>query len=714
MAMPELVGEALLQIDADSGKIAACNVAVARLLGRDETELTGLSWRDVLTGDEATTAIVAQGLAARQYVMLPPFLVTRENDSDVILGGITMPQTSIHAINLLLWPLLDETLGGLQPLPASGDTLAVIGVENLRYSSDTATEQLSMLMDFIASSLAEIVRSADVVSAPLGSAVVVNLRAVDLESARDICRALLSHLHRLLKQEGELASVAHLCAGLAHVSPQRSVLSTLLSANHAFALARTGGAGQQVRIEASGDYQLLVASAINHGGALRAQPIEAEATATPVAAPVKPATSRRIVPQVQPVERDIDGYVVDNMEGAVDQALFLAGLDTPVAIIGPAGTGKMYVAKVMHDTTGAEPGALVQIDCREFRGRKSADAKISSALARSAGQTLVFKSPQLMHADVQQKLARQIRTRVLADSSPPRALERVKFIALFPQSLERLMRKGELTEALAGAFGGYPIYVPPIKDRKQAVLRWAHKILVQEGEQRDRAMRGFTPDAEQAMLLYDWPGNISEMRQCISDALDKTDKTWLTPVDLGLFDGIDPEGSHFVPESAPFLSAPEPDGSVSDAYEPSTLESLDVALGQAVRAVLELELIKPLGTWLEDEMVAAAMERYREDTPRAAEFLHTRSRNISRWMPKISAREAERAASALWQTPRRLVREWVRECSQLEDSPMLMLQDRLLAHLEEQAGSLSAAKRARLLGVSTPTYMKRLKQRADT
>ncbi len=712
--MSELVGEALLRIDADSGKVAACNAAAARLLGRDVSELTGLSWRDVLTGDEATAAIVAQGIAARQYVMLPPFLVARENRSDVILGGIAMPQSNSHTINLLLWPLLDEKLGGLQPVPASGDTLVVMGVENLRYSSDTAPEQLAMLMDFIASSLAEIVRSADVVSAPLGSAVVVNLRAVDLESARDICRALLSHLHRLLKQEGELASVAQLCAGLAHVSPQRSVLSTLLSANHAFALARTGGAGQQVRIEASGDYQLLVASAINHGGALRAQPIEAEATATPAAAPVKPAPSRRIVPQVQPVERDIDGYVVDNMEGAVDQALFLAGLDIPVAIIGPAGTGKMYVAKVMHDTTGAEPGALVQIDCREFRGRKSAEAKISSALARSAGQTLVFKSPQLMHADVQQKLARQIRTRVLADSSPPRALERVKFIALFPQSLERLMRKGELTETLAGAFGGYPIYVPPIKDRKQAVLRWAHKILVQEGEQRDRAMRGFTPDAEQAMLLYDWPGNISEMRQCISDALDKTDKTWLTPVDLGLFDGIDPEGSHFVPESAPFLSAPEPDGGVSDAYEPSTLESLDVALGQAVRAVLELELIKPLGTWLEDELVAAAMERYREDAPRAAEFLHTRSRNISRWMPKVLAREAERAASALWQTPRRLVREWVRECSQLDDSPLLMLQDRLLAHLEEQAGSLSAAKRAQLLGVSTPTYTKRLKQRAES
>ena len=95
--------------------------------------------------------------------------------------------------------------------------------------------------------------------------------------------------------------------------------------------------------------------------------------------------------------------------------------------------------------------------------------------------------------------------------------------------------------------------MPPIKDRKQAVLRWAHKILGQEGVLRDRDMKGFTPDAEQAMLLYDWPGNISEMRQCIYDALEKTDKDWLTPVDLGLFNGIN-SGWGALPAGAQALS----------------------------------------------------------------------------------------------------------------------------------------------------------------
>ncbi len=249
------------------------------------------------------------------------------------------------------------------------------------------------------------------------------------------------------------------------------------------------------------------------------------------------------------------------MEGAVDQAIFLAKLDIPVAIIGPAGTGKMYVARIIHEESGGATDMLVSIDCREFRSRSVAHTRIARELAQGEGKTLVFKSPHLMNAEVQLKLARQISSRTLADVSPPRYLPRIKLIALFPEKLEVLIRRGELTEPLASAFAGYPIHVPPIRDRKQAVLRWAHKILGQEGVVRDRDMKGFTPDAEQAMLLYDWPGNISEMRQCIYDALEKTDKDWLTPVDLGLFKGINPDGVPYLPEPMPFLATVQADES---------------------------------------------------------------------------------------------------------------------------------------------------------
>ena len=59
-----------------------------------------------------------------------------------------------------------------------------------------------------------------------------------------------------------------------------------------------------------------------------------------------------------------------------------------------------------------------------------------------------------------------------------------------------------------------------------------------------------------------------------------------------------------------------------------------------------------------------------------------------------------------------MLREWVRETSQLEDSALVLMQDKLLAHVNEQCGALTTAKRAKLMGVSTPTYLKRMREGA--
>mgnify|MGYP003466626916 CR=1 FL=1 len=119
---------------------------------------------------------------------------------------------------------------------------------------------------------------------------------------------------------------------------------------------------------------------------------------------------------------------------------------------------------------------------------------------------------------------------------------------------------------------------------------------------------------------------------------------------------------------------------------------------------------------VEDELplVLAALDRYRGDLRKTGDFLHTKPRNISRWLPKIAAREDERSGSALWQKPRRLLREWVRESAHTEESPLLLMADKLMAHVNEQGGALGSATRARIMGVSTPTYLKRMREIGDS
>jgi len=714
VSVPGGLHEAYFSIAADSGEILECNQAAANLLGVAASALPGELWTRALACEAVSGSVLTHAAQAGRCVSLPPFIVRRDDATQLVVGGMLLAAALEPSFSLLLWPLLDEQQLSASGVIAPSGTLAVLGVDQLRYDAQWGVTETERLMNEIRSSLQEIVRTADTVGAASVASILVVLHDMDIEGAQDICRALLSHLYRTHIRPGTLIADARICVGLAHKTPADSALSTLLAANNALLQAQCSGAKESIRVATEDDYKLITGRMMSGAGVLNEHFIAYASVPVEQDVANKEPLPKKTAPPVAPIEKNIEGYVVDNMEGAVDQAIFLAKLDIPVAIIGPAGTGKMYVARIIHEESGGATDMLVSIDCREFRSRGVANTRIARELAQGEGKTLVFKSPHLMNAEVQLKLARQISSRTLADVSPPRYLPRIKLIALFPEKLEVLIRRGELTEPLASAFAGYPIHVPPIRDRKQAVLRWAHKILGQEGVVRDRDMKGFTPDAEQAMLLYDWPGNISEMRQCIHDALEKTDKNWLTPVDLGLFKGINPDGAPYLPEPMPFLATVQADDSEDHTYIPSALEGLDVALGEAVHNLLALNIIKPLGAWMEDELVLATLDRYRGDLRQTGDFLHTKPRNISRWLPKIELREEERNGSALWQKPRRLLREWVRESPQAADSPLLLLADKLLAHVNEQAGALSSAARASIMGVSTPTYLKRMREIGDS
>jgi DNA-binding NtrC family response regulator/GGDEF domain-containing protein len=425
---------------------------------------------------------------------------------------------------------------------------------------------------------------------------------------------------------------------------------------------------------------------------------------------LSPAGSVRPDPLAREMEKGIEGYVLDNMEGAVDQAAFLARVDIPIAIVGPRGIGKMYVAQTVHAEAGGSPDTLVRIDCRGFRNRNEAQEKLSQTLEGAEGRTLVFKSPHLLHADLQSRLARQLATRTVTDNQGIRYLPHCRYVALFPESITALVRKGELDQRLGSVFAGYPIEVPPLRDRGRAALRWAHKILEQESAQLDRRVSGLTPDAEQVILRHDWPGNISEMREVIKAALGRTDKEWITPVDLGIFKGITADGISSPAPERPFLEVMQEQPREEESYAPSAVDELRTALGQALAASLETGALRPLGEWLDDEVILAACDRFGSDSRGAAGFLHTRTRNIGRWMPKIVERNQEREDSLLWQDARKLARQWILETAPTELPPQQLAQDMLMSLVLQQCGDVSVADRARIMGVSTPTYQKRLKQ----
>lgn len=395
-------------------------------------------------------------------------------------------------------------------------------------------------------------------------------------------------------------------------------------------------------------------------------------------------------------------YVLDNMEGAADQARFLARTQMPVAVVGPRGTGKLYVARLYHAATGAPVDALQVLDCREFRGRDDSWRRLLRGILSTPRQTLVFKSPQLLHSEVQRRLARLIATRRLSEGDAPGYLPPVRFMALFPADLPSLVAAGELDERLASVFAGYPILVPPLRARPQTILRWANKILAQEAGQRGLQVPGFRPEAAQAMRRHPWYGNLSELRQRVAHALDsRPGADWLSAADLQLYTG----GRTAAPAVLWTLQPSEA------AATPSAWEELQIALAELLQSLVQGDCNDlPLGQWLQDELVLAALSRYAGVASQAARLVQTAPRNVQRWYPAARQRDVQRAACAEWLDIGRLLRDWVRGLGLEGESPLLRLEALLLSQLETRAEQLPAARRAALLGVSRPTYLKRVRE----
>lgn len=837
----------LVVISRASGQVLAIEGALPNPTGE---ERVGRDWRDALIVSPNCTAVVTQALEAGAGAALSPMIVGSGTQSECVVGGMAVPEwfAGEPALLLFLRELeLDNALLELESVTGD-DVVAVLGIDHLEFSPSWGAVETERLMMDLRSGLQQVLRDEDWLGLPAGATLTLLLRGLTPESALDISRALLSHLHQRLEQMNSGARVARASIGLAQQRREQGSLDALLAANGALLHAQSTPE-ERIRFASPWDQQGQAARALNAAGAfpdrrpdvdatvvlrrLVGMQVEAmsaqEAVARVLALLVSqrglhvaalaqwdaigklsisaayrqasegavelpssrlPSQLRRVLrgvsalqlqgrdilelpeqraalvalrgagqpwgciallaepdcvdafrpspsaqhylgvtlggklgpasmvdevaedkPLAREMEKGIEGYVLDNMEGAIDQAVFLAGVDMPVAVIGARGTGKMYVAQVINTEAGGAAADILRLDCRAYRNRADALRNIVQALEASAGRTLVFKSPHLLHAETQGRLARILSTRTLTGERGSHYLPQARYVGLFPESLEALVNRGELDERLAGVFAGYPIQVPPLRDRGRAVLRWAHKILEQEAEHLDRRVLGFTADAEQALQQYHWPGNISEMRDMVREALGRTENEWVTPVDLGVFAGISADGSAVSGAPRPFLEVLQEESAAEpEEYAPSALEEMRAALAKALASSLEHGVIRPLGAWLDDEVVLAALERFGGDTRGTAQFLQTRTRNIGRWMPKIEARERERETSLLWQDARSLVRQWILEAVPGEYVPQQFAEELLLGLVLQQCDEISVADRARIMGVSTPTYQKRLKQ----
>ncbi|HLD47507.1 MAG TPA: sigma 54-interacting transcriptional regulator, partial [Desulfobaccales bacterium] len=94
----------------------------------------------------------------------------------------------------------------------------------------------------------------------------------------------------------------------------------------------------------------------------------------------------------------------------------------------------------------------------------------------------------------------------------------VRFIAATNQDLEQLMREDKFRPDLYFRLNVARIYLPALRERKDDIVLLLEYFQEKLNRQFGKRVSGFSPEAVEALMEYDWPGNIRELKNRLEAA----------------------------------------------------------------------------------------------------------------------------------------------------------------------------------------------------
>ncbi len=224
----------------------------------------------------------------------------------------------------------------------------------------------------------------------------------------------------------------------------------------------------------------------------------------------------------------------------------LTDVNIPVLIQGESGTGKELVAAAIHNEGPRSEKPFVPVNCSAlpeglleselFGHVKGAftgalrDKKGRFELAN--GGTLFLDEVADLPKVVQSKLLR-----VLQDGAFERVGDEktisvdVRLISAANRDLKTEVRKGRFRDDLYYRISVVPVYLPPLRDRKDDIPLLIENFLEKTAFEGLEA-KGITKDALAAMMDYSWPGNVRELQSALRFAIVKSKGRMIKPEHL--------------------------------------------------------------------------------------------------------------------------------------------------------------------------------------
>ncbi len=306
----------------------------------------------------------------------------------------------------------------------------------------------------------------------------------------------------------------------------------------------------------------------------------------------------------------------------------VSGSNVTVLIRGESGCGKELVARAILQHSERQGKPYTAVNCAaipdqllesELFGHEKgaftgADQRRKGKFEQCHGGTIFLDEVGDMSLLIQGKVLRLIQDqRFQRLGSNDEIATDVRVIAATNRNLEEMVKKGKFREDLLYRLNGYTIELPPLRDRREDIPQLLEYFLKRERREMGKmSLEGLAPAALDALIRYDWPGNVRQLQSVIRHALLHTTGTVLSLECLPtiVFEGKD---SSLVEEVTQHMS---------EVMTPATIAVQSMKGGR----VEEASRIAPdIGSFIDGRLLAGSTDLYNETIEEVERYLFART-----------------------------------------------------------------------------------------
>src|ERR1700761_4934368 len=220
-----------------------------------------------------------------------------------------------------------------------------------------------------------------------------------------------------------------------------------------------------------------------------------------------------------------------DLRGILSLVEAVAPTNMTVLIAGETGTGKEVIARAIHECSPRRNRSLVKVNCAaipagllesELFGheRGAFTGAVNSHVGRFAladQGTLFLDEIGDMPLELQPKMLRVLQEREFEAVGSTRTTRvDVRVVAASNQDLKQMAQDREFREDLYYRLNVFPIYLPPLRERKADIPELVEHFVRQFAASMDKSIESIPQETMRSLVRHHWPGNVRELQNYVA------------------------------------------------------------------------------------------------------------------------------------------------------------------------------------------------------